>query len=267
MYIIGEKINGMFKKVNQAIKEKNSNFIKELVQQQLEAGADALDVNVGPESTNPLEDMKWLISTIKEVTNVPLAIDTTKPEIMEEGLKLAGEGSFINSTYADDEKLEIYIPLAKKYNAKLIALTISQTGVPQDTSGKMELVSNIIQKCLECEYNIENLYIDPVILPINVSQQNAIAVLEVIQQIKLISNPPPKTLLGLSNISQGTKYRSLIDRTYVTLALAFGLDSAILNPLDSELMNSIITAELLLGKQLYCESFLDAYRKKIELKN
>ncbi|MCX7941164.1 MAG: dihydropteroate synthase [Endomicrobia bacterium] len=262
MYVIGEKINGMFKKVNQAIKERNSAFIKELALQQIEAGSDALDVNVGPESVNPLQDMKWLITTIREVTNAPLAIDTTKPEIMEEGLKIAGENSFINSTHADNEKLDIYVPMAKKYNAKLIALTISKSGVPQDTAGKMELVTNIIQKCIEYEYDISNLYIDPVILPVNVAQQNATAVLEVIQQIKLVSEPPPKTLLGLSNVSQGTKYRSLIDRTYVVLALASGLDSAILNPLDRELMDAIITAELCLGKQLYCDSFLEAYRKK-----
>ncbi|MCS7228346.1 MAG: dihydropteroate synthase, partial [Endomicrobia bacterium] len=254
--------NGMFKKVNQAIKERASLLIKELAKQQLEAGADALDVNVGPESVNPLQDMKWLITTIREVTDAPLAIDTTKPDIMEEGLKLAGEGSFINSTHADPEKLDIYIPMAKKYNAKLIALTISKSGVPQDATGKMELVSNIVQKCLEYEYDVSNVYIDPVILPVNVSQQNATAVLEVIQQIKLVSDPPPKTLLGLSNVSQGTKYRSLIDRTYVVLALASGLDSAILNPLDRELMDAIITAELCLGKQLYCDSFLEAYRKK-----
>lgn len=262
MYIIGEKINGMFKRVNQAIKERNSNYIKELAKQQLEAGANALDVNVGPESFNPLEDMKWLIQTIREVTLAPVAIDTTKPEVMEEGLKLAGENSLINSSHADPEQLDIYIPMAKKYNAKLIALTISKSGVPQDTQGKMELVTTIISKCLEYDFDVSNLYIDPVILPINVSQQNAVAVLEVIQQTKFISDPPPKTLLGLSNVSQGTKYRSLIDRTYVVLALHAGLDSAILNPLDRELMDTIITAEICLNKQLYCDSFLDAYRKK-----
>lgn len=262
MYIIGEKINGMFKKVNQAIKEHNTAYIKELAIQQIEAGADALDVNVGPESINPLQDMKWLITTIREVTNAPLAVDTTKPDIMEEGLKLAGEGAFINSTHADNEKLDIYVPMAKKYNAKLIALTISKSGIPQDTAGKMELVTNIIQKCLEYEYDVSNLYIDPVILPVNVAQQNAVSVLEVIQQIKFVSDPPPKTLIGLSNVSQGTKYRSLIDRTYIVLALASGLDSVILNPLDRELMNTIITAEICLGKNLYCESFLEAYKRK-----
>lgn len=262
MFIIGEKINGMFIKVRQAIKERNAEFIKELAKQQLDAGADALDVNVGPESVDPLEDMKWLITTISEVTKVPLVIDTTKPEVMEESLKLAAEGAIINSSHADNEKLDIYIPMAKRYKAKLIALTISKSGVPQDAAGKMELVTNIIQKCLEYDYDITNLYIDPVILPINVSQQNAVAVLEVIQQIKLVSEPPPKTLIGLSNISQGTKYRSLIERTYICLAVAFGLDSAILNPLDKELMDTIITAELCLAKYLYCESFLEAHRKK-----
>ncbi len=262
MLIIGEKINGMFKKVNEAIKNKDKTYIQQLALAQLDAGANVLDVNVGPDSVNPLEDMKWLVTTIREVTDKPLAIDTTKYDVMEEGLKLAGNGSFINSTHADDDKLDIYIPLAKKYNANLIALTISVKGVPQDTEGKMNLVANIISKCLEHEFDVTQLYIDPVILPVNVAQTNVMSVLETVSQIKTVSDPPPKTTIGLSNISQGTKSRSLINRTFVTMAIFAGLDSAILDPLDKDLMNSIITAELLLNKQLYCDSFLEAYRKK-----
>lgn len=262
MLIIGEKLNGMFKKVNEAIKNKDEHYIQQLAKQQLDAGADVLDINVGPESLNPLEDMKWLITTVRKVTDKPLAIDTTKPDIMEEGLKLAGEGSFVNSTHADLEKLDIYFPLAKKYNSNLIALTISVKGIPSDSQGRMELVTNIVSKCLEYEFDITKLYIDPVILPVNVAQQQVLAVLETISQIKTISDPPPKTLLGLSNVSQGTKVRSLIDKTFVVMAIYAGLDSAILNPLDEELMNAIITTELLLGKQLYCDSYLQAYRKK-----
>jgi 5-methyltetrahydrofolate corrinoid/iron sulfur protein methyltransferase len=126
----------------------------------------------------------------------------------------------------------------------------------------MELVSNIITKSLERNYDITNLFIDPVLLPINVAQQQIISILECINQIKYISDPPPKTIVGLSNISQGTKYRSLIDRTFISLAIYTGLDAAILNPFDKELMDTIITTELLLNKQLYCESFIEAYRKK-----
>lgn len=260
MYIIGEKLNGMFKKVNQAIKERNEEYIKQLALQQLQI-ADALDVNVGYESDNLVEDMIWLIKTIRKVTSVPISIDTTKPHVMEEALKVAGENSFINSSNADIDNLDLYIPMAKKYNANLIVLTITKSGIPQDTFGKMELVSNIIAKSLEHEFDLTKLYIDPVLLPINVSQQNALSVLEVIQRIKVISEPPPRTIVGLSNLSQGSEYRSLLNRTYAILAIQAGLDCAILDPLDAELINSIITAELCLNKYLYCESFLEAYKR------
>ncbi len=262
MYIIGEKINGMFKKVNQAIKERNEEYIKQLAQQQIESGADALDVNVGYDSIKILDDMIWLVKTIRKVTSAPISIDTTKPDVMEETLKVAGENSFINSSHGDNESLDLYLPMAKKYNSNLIVLTITKSGIPQDTSGKMWIVSNIISKCLEHEFDLTRLYIDPVLLPLNVSQQNALSVLEVIQQIKTISDPPPKTTLGLSNISQGTKYRNLINKTFAILAIQSGLDSAIIDPLDSELINSIITAEICLNKQLYCDSFLEAYKKQ-----
>ena len=106
------------------------------------------------------------------------------------------------------------------------------------------------------------LYVDLVILPVNVAQPHAAAVLESMKQVKILCDPQPKTILGLSNVSQGTKVRTLVDRTYLTMALACGLDSAIMNPMDKDLMDAMITAELLLGKNIYCDSFLDAYRKK-----
>lgn len=262
MFIIGEKINGMFKNVSEAIQTKNILLIQELVKKQLEAGADALDVNVGPASVEPLKDMEWLITVIREVTNKPLAVDTTKLAVMEKGLSLAGPGSFLNSTSGQKEKLDLLLPLAKKYNAKVIALTMTKSGVPANAESRLEIVTNIIASAMEHQIEPENLYIDALILPVNVAQDHSKAVLETIRQCKLMCDPPPKTILGLSNVSQGTVNRPLVDKTFLVMALALGLDAAILNPLDKELMDSMITAELLLGKNIYCDSYLDAYRKK-----
>ena len=262
MFIIGEKINGMFKNVSEAIATKNKLIIQELAKKQLEAGADALDVNVGPASADPLKDMEWLITVIREVTGMPLAVDTTKLAVMEKGLSLAGPGSFLNSTSGQKEKLDLLLPLAKKYNSKVIALTMNKSGVPANAEARLEIAANIVAAAMEHGIETENLYIDAVILPVNVAQDHARAVLETIKQCKLICDPPPKTILGLSNVSQGTLNRPLVDKTFLVMALALGLDAAILNPLDKELMDSMITAELLLGKQLYCDSYLEAYRKK-----
>ncbi|MBI5573930.1 MAG: dihydropteroate synthase [Elusimicrobia bacterium] len=262
MFIIGEKINGMFKNVSEAIATKNKLIIQELAKKQLDAGADALDVNVGPASAEPLADMEWLITTIREVTDKPIAVDTTKLAVMEKGLSLAGPGSILNSTSGQKEKLDILIPLAKKYNAKVIALTMTKSGVPANAEARLEIAANIVASAMEYGLEIENLFIDAIILPVNVAQDHAPAVLETIKQCKLICDPPPKTILGLSNVSQKTVDRPLVDRTFLVMALASGLDAAICNPLDKELMDSMITAELLLGKQLYCDSYLEAYRKK-----
>ncbi len=262
MFIIGEKINGMFKNVTEAIQTKNKSIVQELAKTQLEAGADALDVNVGPASAEPLKDMQWLIEAVREVTDKPIAIDTTKIEVMEKGLILAGRNSIINSTSGDREKLDILLPLAQKYEAKIIALTMSKSGIPASSEGRLEIAANIVAAAIEHNIDIENVFIDAVILPVNVAQDHVKNVLETIRQCKLISEPAPKTILGLSNVSQGCLNRSLVDSIFLSMATAAGLDAAILNPLDKELMDAMITSELLLAKNIYCDSYLEAYKKK-----
>lgn len=262
MYVIGEKINGMFKTIREAINQKNKTVIQEMAKKQIQAGADALDVNVGPASVDPVNDMVWLIETIREVTHIPLAIDTTKPDVMDKGLSIAGEGSFLNSINGEEDKMNNFLPIAKKYNSKIIALTINKSGVPTHYEDRLQIAANIVAKCMEYKIEPDNLYIDAVILPVNVAQQHAVGVLETIKQCKVLCEPSPKTILGLSNVSQGTCFRPLIDRTFLVMCITNGLDAAILNPLDNQLMDAMITAELLLGKNIYCDSFLDAYRKK-----
>ncbi|MBI2251172.1 MAG: dihydropteroate synthase [Armatimonadetes bacterium] len=262
MIIIGERINGMFKAVSRAIKEKDKKVIQDLALKQIEAGAQFLDVNVGPAAANSMEAIEWLVKTIQEAGNFHLSLDSTKPEVIEAGLKLCKAKPMINSTTAQKEKLDILLPLAKKYNASLIGLTMNEKGVPSTVSGRTEMALQILAHTMEYEIPISDLYIDPLILPVNVAQDQASNVLEAIRECKLLSDPPPHLLLGLSNVSQKTLYRELINRTYVVMAITMGLDSAILDPFDKDLMDAVITAELLLNKDIYCDSYLDAYRRK-----
>ncbi|MGE4357902.1 MAG: dihydropteroate synthase [Candidatus Omnitrophota bacterium] len=261
MYIIGERINGMFKDVARAIKDRDKKIIQELALKQIEKGANALDVSVGTASEDPLSAMEWLVKTITEVTDITLAIDTTKLTVMERGLQLCKSRPIINSTSADEEKLNNLISLANKYNASLIGLTMSKKGIPPDANSRLELAMSILTRWQEEGLSIDDLYIDAVILPVNVAQVQCLEVLETIRQIKMLSQPPPKTILGLSNVSQGTKYRSLINRTYLAMALSYGLDAAILDPLDEELIKVIRTAEVLLNKTVYCDSYLKIENK------
>lgn len=262
MYIVGELINGMYQNIGKAIKEKNKAVIQNCALEQLNAGADAVDVNCGPASKDPIIDMQWMIEAIQEVTNKTLALDSSKPKVIEAGLKVLKNKGIINSVTADPEKLEILVPLAKKYNTELIGITISTKGIPQNKDQRLELAANIVASCVDQGFPVEDLYLDPIVLPVNVAQAQMRDILESIREFKIISEPSPKTILGLSNVSQGTCVRSLINRTFLTMAAAFGLDAAILDPKDNELMDVAITAELILNKQIYCDSYLDAYRKK-----
>ncbi|NIM05384.1 MAG: dihydropteroate synthase [Armatimonadetes bacterium] len=265
MYVIGERINGMFKDVRKAIQECNTEIVQNLAKAQLEAGANALDVNVGPAAADATEAMVWLVQTIRQVTQAPLAIDTTKPEVMEAGLAEAGAGSIINSTTGQEEKLTVFMPMAQKHKAAIIALTIDEKGIPRDAAGRTEIALRIVASAFENGIeDMQRLFIDPVILPVNVAQTVPQQVMDALREVRLLSDPPPKTVLGLSNVSQGTALRSLINRTYLVMAIAAGLDGAILDPMDEELMNAGITAELLLDKQVYCDDYLKAYLSSVK---
>lgn len=262
MIVIGELINGMYKDVGRAIVNKEADIIQHLAQDQVRAGASVLDVNTGPYSKNPKDDMKWLVESIQSVVDVPLALDSTKTDVIEEGLKLVKKRAIINSTSADEEKMSKTFDLAKRYNTQVIGLAMDKSGVPNSKEKRLELAAVIVAKAMEFGINSDDLYLDPIVLPVNVAQTQGYEVLESIREFRLLCDPAPQTIVGLSNVSQGTKVRSLINRTFLTMAIANGLTSAILDPLDRDLMDALITAELVLNRNIYCDSFLDAYRKK-----
>lgn len=262
MIVIGELINGMYKQIGKAIVEKDKKIIQKVARDQIEQGANVLDVNTGPVAKDPVDAMKWLTETIQEAVEVPLCFDSTKPAVIEAGLKLAKKKGMINSTTADDEKLGKLLPLAKQYNAQVIGLTMDKKGLPKDRYQRSEHALKIISSCMEQGIDTADVFIDPIVMPVNVAQAQATELLASISEFKLISDPPPKTVVGLSNVSQGTQNRSLINRIFLVMAVANGLTAAIVDPLDKELMDAMITAELILNKAIYCDSYLDAYRKK-----
>ena len=262
MLVIGELINGMYSNIGKAIACKDKAIIQNCALSQIKAGVDALDINCGPASKDPISDIQWLIETIQEVTKKAICIDSSKPKVIASGIKIVKNPVIINSVTADLEKLDILIPLAKEYKAKLIGLTISTKGIPQDKDQRMELAAQIVAYCAEKDFPVEDLYLDPIAMPVNVAQSQQRDILESIREFKIISNPAPNTVIGLSNVSQGASTRSLINRTFLAMAQAYGLDAAILDPLDSQLMDVLITSDLILNNHIYCDKYLDAYRKK-----
>lgn len=263
MIVIGELINGMYKDVSKAILNRETDVIQHLAEEQVKAGADILDVSTGPFAKNPIEDMKWLIHCIQKVVMVPLSIDSTKVEVIEEAIKTAANRVIINSTSADDDKMNAVFSLAKKCNAQVIGLAMDRSGVPNSKDKRVELAAKIVAKAMDAGISTEDLYLDPIAMPINVAQAQGPEVLESIREFRMLSNPEPKIVIGLSNLSQGAKSdRSLLDRTFLVMAVASGLTAAILDPLDKDLIDAMIAAELIMNKNIFCSSFLDAYRKK-----
>jgi 5-methyltetrahydrofolate corrinoid/iron sulfur protein methyltransferase len=262
MYVIGELINGMFSNVKKAIQAKEGQIIQDLAKAQVDAGATALDVNVGPATREAVWGLLWLVENIRKVSDIPVAIDNAKWDVMQEVVPQVPGDKIINSSKADEELLDKYVPLAVENNVSLIALTLDQVGVPNDVDRRVELAATILTKCAEHGLDTDKLFIDPIILPVNVAGSQAVHVLRALEQMRMLSDPAPHFVLGLSNLSQNCANRSLINRVYLAMARGAGLDAAIMDPLDTELMDVAITTDLLCGQTIYCDSFLEAARSK-----
>ncbi|MDR4498684.1 MAG: dihydropteroate synthase [Candidatus Scalindua sp.] len=261
MITIGERINGMFTDVKNAIKNKDAKVVQELAKRQTDAGATYLDVNVGTAAADQLNTMKWLVEVIQEAVKTPIALDSQKLEVIKAGLEVIKNDVMINSAQGDPETLDIYMELAKKHNAALICLTMNKDGVPQNVDTRVEIAVTIVEKATEYRMDMDKIFIDPILLGVNVDQKQPAYMLEVFNQIKLLSDPPPHITVGLSNFSQGTKEKSLLNRTFLTMAITAGLDTALMDVLDKDLMDAAICSEMVMNKQIYSDSFLKAARK------
>ncbi|HQU30794.1 MAG: dihydropteroate synthase [Planctomycetia bacterium] len=261
MISIGERINGMFKDVREAIKNKDPKAVRELAIKQTEAGASFLDVNVGTAAADPAEAMKWLVEVVQDTVKTPIAIDSQKFDVVKAGLSVAKNEILINSSKGDPEELDKFMTLAKEYNASLICLTMDKTGIPQDVARRMEFAMKIVEKAVEHEFELSKVYIDPVLFPINVDQKQPALMFDIFNQIKMISDPPPHRNVGLSNFSQGTKEKRLLARVFLTMGISYGLDAAVMDVLDNDLMDAAITAEIIMNQHLYSDSYLTACRK------
>ncbi len=270
MISIGERINGMFEDVKQAIADKDKKVIQDLAKRQTANGATYLDVNVGTAAADQEATMAWLVESIQETCSTPLCLDSQKPNVIAAGLKAADTsmGILLNSTplnkKTDEDILDRFIEMAKSAGpeGKIIALTMDKNGVPQDVDTRVGIAAEIIGKAMELDFDMDRLFVDPIVLPVKVpdAQVQAKNVLEAIAQINLLADPAPHTVVGLSNVSQGSTERSLINRIMLALAVTHGLDGAIIDVLDDKLMDALATAEMLMNKQLYSDSYLKAFR-------
>jgi 5-methyltetrahydrofolate corrinoid/iron sulfur protein methyltransferase len=247
MYKIGENIHIISPSVKNAIAERDGGFFVDLARAQKEAGADCLDLNIGPQKKSGPEIVDWLVDVMQEaVPGMTLSFDTTNLAAIETGLKKAGSNAFVNSTSGEEERLEKVPPLASEYDAKLIALCMEKGGIPVSADARIGIaMEKLMPRAMELGIPMEHLYIDPLALTVSGCQEYVPESIETVRMLKMVMDPPPMTTIGLSNVSNSVpnEMRPLLDRVYLVMLLAAGIDSAILNPLDKKLAETIEIVE------------------------
>jgi 5-methyltetrahydrofolate corrinoid/iron sulfur protein methyltransferase len=243
MYIIAENIQILSSRVKQAIAERDGAYFRNTIAQLVDAGADAIDLNIGPSRKAGHEILPWLVEEAEKVTDLPLSFDTTNLGAIEAACETVTKAQpIINSTDCTEGRLETVPALAKKYNARLIALTKGEGMIPVGADERVTLALEIlIPKMLEMDFPITDLIIDPLVLTVSGCQEYCPEFLEAVRALKFAWDPPPLTNGGLSNVSNAVPHemRPLIDRTYMAMLMGAGIDMVIANPLDPEMWEFI----------------------------
>ncbi len=260
MLIIGEKINTTLKQAKEIVERKDAKALQELAKRQIDAGASMVDVNVGTRIKTETEDMKWAIKTIQEALDVACCIDSPNPEVLKAGLEVHRGKALINSTTAEKKRLEDVLASIKNFDCKVVALTMDDEGIPEDAEKRYRIAAGLIERLNREGFALDDIYIDPLIRPISTNPDSGKAVLDAIGKIST-SFPGVHIICGLSNISFGLPRRSLLNRVYLAMAMAKGLDAALVDPLDKDLMATIISARALLGEDEFCANYISSFRE------
>jgi len=235
---VGENINIMSKTIGPAIKERQPEPILEMAKHEEKVGIDYLDLNIGPSRKAGQEVMDWLVKLVQGVVKKPLSLDTTNPDAMEAGLKIHKGKALINSVSLQPERLERALPMAKAYNAYVIGLLWGKEGMPRDANERASHAVDFIYRANELGIPTADIWIDPIVSPVSVEINQVLSCLEFMSMLKDIA-PEAKSIVGLSNISNGTPnhLRPVLNRTYLVMLMKYGLYSAIVDAYDQELLN------------------------------
>ena len=235
---VGENINIMSRTIGPAIKERRSEPILEMAKHQEKVGIDYLDLNIGPSRKAGQEVMDWLVKLVQGEVKKPLSLDTTNADAMEAGLKIHKGKALINSVSLQPERLERALPMAKTYNAHVIGLLWGKEGMPRDANERASHAVDFIYRANELGIPTEDIWIDPIVSPVSVEINQVLSCLEFMSMLKDIA-PEAKSIVGLSNISNGTpdNLRPVLNRTYLMMLMKYGLYSAIVDAYDKELLS------------------------------
>jgi 5-methyltetrahydrofolate--homocysteine methyltransferase len=263
--IIGELINSTRKTIADALKAGDRKTIQKIAKNQAEAGAHYIDVNAGSFQDQEIEYLTWLVEAVQEVVDLPCCLDSPKPAAIEAALKVHRGIPLVNSISLEKERREKLLPVVAGKDLKVVALCMGDSGMPRTAEDRIRIADELVRLLLDHRVNIENIYVDPLVQPVATDQTFGREFLKSVEQI-MSHFPGIHTVCGLSNISFGLPLRKFLNRTFMGMAIAKGLDTAILDPLDKPMMATVLAAEALTGRDKYCMNFIASYRSgKLEL--
>lgn len=259
MLIVGERINTSTKRIAQAVETGDAALIAKVAREQVAAGADFVDVNAGTFLEREVDYLPWLVETVQGVVDVPLCLDSPNSEALVKALQCHKGEPMINSISLEEDRFRNLLPVVSSQPCKVVALCMAQTSMPTTADERIAVASELIERLTKEGIALDKIYVDPLAQPVSVDVKMGSAVLQAIAGI-MKRFPGVNTICGLSNISFGLPARRLVNRSFLTLALAHGLTAAILDPTDTHLIANLLATQMLLGKDEYCSNFIEAYQ-------
>ncbi len=257
--VIGERINTTLKRVQAAVEKKDAAYIQEDVKKQEASGATYIDVNAGARIGHEKEDMQWLLGVIQKATTLPLCLDSPDPDILEMAYGMVDKTPMVNSISLESDRMNAMVPFLKGKKCKIIALCMDDSGMPKTCEDIVNRAKTIVDELEAIGIERGDIFVDPLIQPMSVDGNNGVMVMDAVRTI-MRDLEGVHTTGGLSNISYGLPQRKIINRSFLLMMMANGFDSAIMDPLDKDIMAALTTGEMIAGQDEYCTNFLKGVR-------
>lgn len=259
MIIIGEKINGTIPAVKEAIEKRDATFIADRAIKQTEAGAHYIDVCASTAPEHEVETLKWLMAVVQDAVDTPLCIDSPNPRVIEAVFKYANKPGMLNSISEEGDKCEVLLPLMEGNTWEVVGLTCDNNGIPNDLKTKVEITTSMVEKAEKYNITPDRIHIDPCVMALSTENNSLMNFVEEIRAIKALF-PMIHVTGAISNISFGLPVRGLLNRTGMAFAIQAGMDSAVMDPLDWNMMGTIFATYALIGQDKHCRKYSKAFR-------
>lgn len=262
MFLMGESINGTRKAVAEAIQARDAEFIKSLALEQVECGADLVDLNGGVAGTDEVDNLLWLVDVVMGVTDALLMVDSANPEALDKGVgaivERGGKVPFINSISGEQSRIDAVLPLVKKHKCPVVGLCLSDEGIPPTAEDRFAVAKQIFDLCTAEGLPPGDVWIDPLVMAVSADPCAGQVTLDTLKLVK--DRLPCRTTGGLSNVSFGLPNRALLNRVFVAMCAGIGLDGTIVDVRNQPMMATVRAARALRGEDNFCGSYLKAHR-------